>query len=111
MSANRAKRGSAFKGKYELENYSELDTDNDDDVPMTKKNKPRTSTGQKRTKECPGCSAHVSQSIRECPHCDYMFTAKTLNVGTNGMNQSYHAQQESRSIRSTFPFEPEREED
>lgn len=61
-----------------------------------------SSTKIKRTKECPGCGATVSLSVRECRLCDYQFTSKSMLVGQQT------AIQESQSIRDFFPFEPER---
>lgn len=75
---------------------------------MRKPKTPRASTGGKpgkRTKHCPGCGASVSLSLRECPHCDNQFSSKSLLVGLQSTLD------ESTSIRSKFPFEPEREDD
>lgn len=58
-----------------------------------------------RTKECPGCGSNLPTNQKECPHCDYVFTSKSM-LGT-----AQTAMQESESIRDRFPFEAEREED
>lgn len=66
----------------------------------------RTTTVKvKRTKECPGCGAHVAVAVRECRLCDYQFTSKSMLVTQET------AAQESLDIRDKFPFEPERVSD
>lgn len=82
----------------------EMDSDGG---PSKKKRGPRASTGAsatkvKRTKECPGCGAKHTLSVKECNLCDYQFTSKSMLMS----NQS--AAEESQSIRDKFPFEPER---
>ena len=78
-------------------------SDSDDDGPA----RPRKGVIKKgaRQKECPGCGAKVGVSIRECNYCDYTFTSRSMLVASST------AEEESASIRSRFPFEPERDDD
>lgn len=70
------------------------------------KKKPIQKPKQKgRTKECPGCSAHLSTATKECTYCDYQFSSKSMLITQSMMVE------ESDMIRDKFPFEPEREED
>lgn len=64
-------------------------------------NKPRNSKAA-RSKDCPGCGATFSVSIKECSYCDYQFTSKSMLITAQS------AAEESRQIRETFAFEPER---
>ncbi len=75
----------------------------DDDVEVeVKKKKAGTPGKTKRSKECPGCGAVLSLSVRECGLCDYQFTSKSM------LMTQQTAAQESTQIREKFPFEPER---
>ena len=65
----------------------------------TKANKSAKSA---RVKSCPGCGASVSVSVKECSYCDYLFTSKSMLITAQS------AADESRQIRDTFPFQPER---
>ncbi len=67
-----------------------------------KKSAGGNSSKTKKTKECPGCGAVVSLSVRECGLCDYQFTSKSMAVTMQS------AAAESQQIRDKFPFEPER---
>ena len=55
-----------------------------------------------RAKDCPGCGANLPISTKECSHCDYQFTSKSMLVSQQS------AMEESNTIREKFPFEPER---
>jgi Uncharacterised protein family UPF0547 len=55
-----------------------------------------------RAKDCPGCGAVLPISTKECSHCDYQFTSKSMLVSQQS------ALEESNTIREKFPFEPER---
>ena len=68
------------------------------------KKKLTSSTGKnsKRTKECPGCGAVLTISVRECRLCDYQFTSKSMLMSQQSILQ------ESLLVRDRFPFEPER---
>ena len=55
-----------------------------------------------RAKDCPGCGAVLPISTKECSHCDYQFTSKSMLVSQQS------AIEESNTIREKFPFEPER---
>ena len=55
-----------------------------------------------RAKDCPGCGAVLPISTKECSHCDYQFTSKSMLMSQQS------AIDESNTIREKFPFEPER---
>ena len=55
-----------------------------------------------RAKDCPGCGANLPISTKECSHCDYQFTSKSMLLSQQS------AIDESNTIREKFPFEPER---
>jgi len=61
-------------------------------------------------KECPGCGAQVNLALKECNHCDYVFTSKSL-LNAAAAAAAHGVSDESTSIRDMFPFEPERDED
>lgn len=71
----------------------------------TKRRSTSRSSKRMRQKECPGCGAMLSVSMRECPYCDNQFSSKSMLVTTQT------AAEESNVVRAKFPFEPEREED
>ena len=89
--------------------FSDLDTSDDDERGENTRNK-RTSMGDSsknskhkvRVKECPGCGAMLPTAMKECSHCDYLFTSKSMLVTAQS------SMEESQSIRDKFPFEPER---
>jgi hypothetical protein len=73
-----------------------------DDEKNDKKRKGSSAKSAKRTKECPGCGASLSFSVKECSLCDYQFTSKSMLVSQQT------ALQEAQIVRERFPFEPER---
>ena len=84
--------------------FADIGSDDDGDKPLTtaksrgdNKGKPKS-----RLKECPGCGALLGTATRECLHCDYQFTSKSMLVSTQS------AVEESQSIREKFPFEADR---
>jgi len=84
-------------------NFNEAGSSEDEEVEVKKKKASTPGNGRtKRSKECPGCGAVLSLSVRECGLCDYQFTSKSMLV----TQQS--ATQEAQQIREKFPFEPER---
>lgn len=96
-----------YSGDYQT-NYGGIDFESEDEdvrsttTPRAKRQSEGKPRGRGRIKECPGCGAHVSLSTRECMHCDYQFTSKSMTVSQAS------AAEESESIRDRFPFEPER---
>jgi hypothetical protein len=98
--SRRSRRSTQFRDDFRFKDFSDLDSDED-----AKKRPPSNKASRNRTKTCPGCDAQLNTSVKECTYCDYTFTAKTIQV--NQMS----AADESKFIRSRFPFEPEREED
>jgi predicted amidophosphoribosyltransferase len=80
------------------------DDDDGDGGPKKKKPASASTSGKKkgRSKQCPGCGAVLPLATKECLHCDYQFTSKSMLVSVQS------AAEESQSIREKFPFEPER---
>jgi len=90
-----------FQTRFELPSSDE-DADSDAGPKKRKVGRPPGPGKTKRTKECPGCGAKHSLSMKECNFCDYQFTSKSMLVTTQS------AAEESQHIRDRFPFEPER---
>lgn len=105
----RVARKTRFSGdfkKYDLDIVSD-DSGGDDNEEERKQRKKKTMLANRKTKECPGCGAMVSNAVKECGSCDYKFTSKALLMATSGITNA----DESSAIRDRFLFEPEREED
>ncbi len=105
----RVARKTRFSGdfkKYDLDIVSD-DSGGDDNEEERKQRKKKSMLANRKTKECPGCGAMVSSSVKECGSCDYRFTSKALLMATSGITNA----DESSAIRDRFLFEPEREED
>jgi hypothetical protein len=79
--------------------------DSSDDEKFDSKGKRNSDVGRGkskgRSKECPGCGAMLTLSIRECSYCDYQFTSKSMLVNAQS------AAEEAQSIREKFAFEAE----
>jgi hypothetical protein len=98
--SRRSRRSTQYREDFRFNDFSDLDSDED-----AKKRPPSNKTSRNRMKTCPGCDSQLTTSVKECPHCDYAFTSKSAQTSQLSVAE------ESRIVRSRFPFEPEREDD
>jgi hypothetical protein len=95
----------ANSGDYQTADFSDFeDTDDEKEGNRVRRaqTQSRRTSGGKRLKECPGCSAMLPLPTKECVYCDYAFTSKSMLVSAQSANA------ESFFIQNKFPFEPER---